>query len=141
MPQFSPVSLQRLRTCDNRLQRVFSEVVKHFDCAILEGHRGREAQDVAFASGKSKVKWPDGKHNKLPSLAVDAAPYPVEFPLKTDSPEVKYKKLARFHYFAGFVMATASHMGIILRHGGDWDMDTDLKDNQWDDLPHFEIRE
>ena len=29
--------------------------------------------------------------------------------------------------------------GIPLRWGGDWDVDTELKDNDFDDLPHFEL--
>ena len=42
---------------------------------IVCGHRNKEDQNKAFAEGKSKLKWPKGKHNKLPSQAVDAAPY------------------------------------------------------------------
>jgi len=30
-------------------------------------------------------------------------------------------------------------MGIRLRWGGDWDGDTELDDNKFDDLPHFEL--
>jgi hypothetical protein len=32
-------------------------------------------------------------------------------------------------------------MGIKIRWGGDWDMDTETKDNNFDDLVHFEIKE
>ena len=32
-------------------------------------------------------------------------------------------------------------MGLKIRWGGDWDMDTQVKDNNFDDLPHFEIKE
>ena len=37
-------------------------------------------------------------------------------------------------------MDVAKSMGITLRWGGDWDMDTQVKDNKFDDLVHFEIR-
>ncbi len=41
--------------------------------------------------------------------------------------------------FAGYVLATAKAMGIDLRWGGDWSMDFEVRDNQFDDLVHFEI--
>ncbi len=48
-------------------------------------------------------------------------------------------------YFAGFVMATAKQLkdkGLIthdMRWGGDWDRDTEVKDNVFQDYPHFEL--
>lgn len=128
MPQFSKQSLDRLNTCHEDLQRVFLEVVKHFDCTVIEGHRGKEAQNKAFASGNSKLKWPHGKHNKLPSDAVDVMPYPID-----------WKDRERITLFAGFVLGTAKSMGIDLRWGGNWKMDTMVKDNTFDDLPHYEL--
>jgi peptidoglycan L-alanyl-D-glutamate endopeptidase CwlK len=71
---------------------VFTEVIKHFDCTILEGHRGKEAQNEAVRTGKSKVRWPNGNHNKSPALAVDVAPWPVN-----------WQDRERFYYFGGFV--------------------------------------
>ena len=130
MPAFSQKSLDQLATCDVRLQKVFFEVIKHFDCVVLEGHRNEEKQNAAFASGHSKLKWPNGNHNSMPSKAVDVAPFPVDW---NDS--------KRFYYFAGFVMATAKAMGIKLRFGGDWNRDTQLKDNKFNDLVHWEIDE
>jgi len=130
MPSFSETSLSKLATCDSRLQRVFKEVVEHFDCSILEGHRNRERQNRMVAEGKSKVLWPHGKHNTVPSLAVDVTPYPVVW----DDRE-------RQTLFAGFVLATAKAMGIDLLWGGDWDRDTEVRDNTFDDLVHFEIVE
>ena len=37
-------------------------------------------------------------------------------------------------------MGIASQMGIDIIWGGDWDGDTDLKDNAFDDLVHFELK-
>ncbi len=128
MPKFSARSTDRLETCDQRLVAVFNEVVKHFDCTILEGWRSEEDQNEAFRTGKSKLKYPEGKHNKQPSFAVDVAPYPVD-----------WENLDRFRYFAGFVMGIASQMGTPLRWGGDWDGDTELRDQRFVDLPHFEL--
>ena len=79
MPRFSAKSRSKLNTCDERLVELFNEVVKGFDCTIIEGHRGKEKQDAAFNRGNSKVKFPNGKHNKSPNVAVDVAPYPVDW--------------------------------------------------------------
>lgn len=73
MPRFSIKSRSKLHTCDERLVKLFHEVVKHFDCTIIEGHRGQKAQDAAYNKGNSKLKFPYGKHNKSPSIAVDVA--------------------------------------------------------------------
>ena len=128
MPKLSAISRERLESCDERLQRVFNEAIKHFDCAIVEGHRGQALQDLYFSQGKSKVKWPDGKHNKTPSLAVDAMPYPIN-----------WRDIERVCYLAGYVMAIALSMGINLRWGKDWDGDTDLNDQTFKDGPHYEL--
>jgi peptidoglycan L-alanyl-D-glutamate endopeptidase CwlK len=130
MPKFGKTSNSRLETCDMRIQKLFNEVVKHFDCSILEGHRGKKAQNKAYKEGKSKVVYPDGKHNQIPSVAVDAVPYPID-----------WKDRERMTYFAGFVLGVALQMDLKIRWGGDWNMNTELKDNNFDDLPHFEIRE
>ena len=130
MPRFGSRSINRLKTCDQKLQELFYEVVKHFDCSIIEGNRGEERQNKAYADGKSKVKYPNGKHNKFPSVAVDVAPYPID-----------WSDRDRFHYFGGFVLGVAKQMGLKVRWGGDWDMDTQTKDNKFDDLVHFEIIE
>jgi peptidoglycan L-alanyl-D-glutamate endopeptidase CwlK len=128
MPNFSDKSLAKLATSDPRLQRVFHEVVRNFDCTILEGHRNRERQNQMVAEGKSQVRWPDGKHNTVPSMAVDVTPYPIVW----DDRE-------RQTLFAGYVLATAKAMGVNLRWGGDWDRDTEVRDNSFDDLVHFEL--
>lgn len=130
MPNFSLASKTKLLTCHPELQRLFNEVIKHWDCQILEGHRGKEAQNKAFREGNSKLQWPKGKHNKLPSLAIDVAPYPID-----------WKDTQRFIYFAGFVKGIAATLGIKLRYGGDWDSDTQMTDENFRDLVHFEYIE
>ena len=129
MAKFGRTSVSRLDTCDKSLQNLFNEVVKHFDCSILVGHRGEKEQNEAFDKGNSQVRWPKGKHNSNPSTAVDVAPYPID-----------WEDRERFTYFAGFVKGIAANTGISLRWGGDWDNDTDLKDNKFDDLVHFELK-
>ena len=129
MPRFSSKSKRKLDTCHESLQQLFSEVVKSFDCTVIEGHRGEKKQNEAYRKGNSKLKYPNGKHNKTPSIAVDVIPYPVD-----------WKDRDRMHYFGGFVLGIAKKMGFKIRWGGDWDMDTHTKDNKFDDLVHFEMK-
>ena len=128
MPSFGNASQARLATCDQRLQDVFNEVIKHFDCTVACGIRTKEDQDKAVAEGKSKTPYPKSKHNSNPSKAADVYPYPVDF-----------NDTNRMRYFAGFVMGIAASKGIKLRWGGDWNQNTQLKDNSFNDLPHFEL--
>jgi hypothetical protein len=130
MPYFGRRSKKHLATCDKRLQDVFNEVIKHVDCSVIEGHRDEERQNKLYEEGKTKVYWPNGRHNAKPSKAADVVPYPIDW----DDRE-------RFHLFAGFVIGIAKSMGITLRWGGDWDQDWTVMDNKFDDFPHFEIKE
>ena len=128
MYEFSPKSTLKLRMCHPDLQELFRKVVERIDCTILQGHRTQAEQDMYFATGKSKVKWPDSKHNSFPSRAVDVAPYPID-----------WEDRERFTYFAGVVMGIAHENNIKVRWGGDWNMDNNLSNNRFDDLVHFEL--
>ena len=141
MPKFSKASQKALDSCVSPLQDLFNEVVKHYDCKILEGHRGKEAQNVAYAKGLSKKRWPNGKHNSVPSKAVDVAPYPVQWPGPGLSSQENQRRTIRFYHFIGFVAGVASQMGISIRCGADWDSDEELFDQTFNDLPHFELRQ
>ena len=120
MPKFGRKSRASLESCDERLQKVFNEVVKTYDCTVTCGHRGEEDQNKAFDEGRSKVKYPKGRHNSDPSTAVDVYPYP------------------------GFVLGIAKSMGIDLIWGRDWDSEWFLNDRNkttFKDYPHFEIKD
>jgi len=150
MPYYSSRSKEKLSTCHEDLQKVFNEVIKYFDCTIVYGHRSPEEQFELFKRGRRKdsvsgrwvidnklevVTYRDGydrksMHNYDVSKAVDVMPYPID-PRDTD----------RMYYFAGFVMGIAKRMGIELTAGADWDRDTEVDDQTFHDLPHFEIVE
>tara|TARA_R100001510_G_C7592518_1_gene161740 strand:+ start:159 stop:557 length:399 start_codon:yes stop_codon:yes gene_type:complete len=132
VPRFGKKSRERLKGVDSRLINVLNEVVKYFDITVIEGLRSQERQNELVAQGKSKTKF--GKH--VEGKAVDIAPYPIDWKARDD-----------FHYLGGFVLGVASKMGIDVRWGGDWS-DSSLsknarttKDNNFDDLVHFEIKE
>jgi len=134
MPRYSSTSQERLATCHPDLREIFAEVIQHFDNTIIEGHRSRERQNRLQREGKSQVRWPNSKHNSYPSMAVDAIPYPID-----------WNDRERMTLFAGYVIGVADQLfdlGRInhrVRWGGDWSMDTEVKDNRFDDLVHFEI--
>jgi peptidoglycan LD-endopeptidase CwlK len=128
MPKFGKKSREQLATCDKRLQEVFNEVIKSVDCTILEGYRNEEDQNKAYDKGNSKVKYPNGRHNSKPCLAVDCLPYPID-----------WKDLERMTLFAGYVLGTAEQMGIKLVWGNDWDRDFQTSDTNFKDYPHFEL--
>ena len=129
MARFGRRSKERLATCEKDLQMVFNEVIKHVDCSVLEGHRNGERQNKLYEEGKTKVRYPNGRHNSSPSRAVDVTPYPVN-----------WKDRERQTLFAGFVLGIANQMGINIRWGGDWDQDFEVQDNKFDDFPHFELK-
>lgn len=128
MPNFGKSSQENLKQSHTDLQRLFNEVIKYYDCTVICGHRDKESQNKAVLEGKSKLKYPQSKHNSMPSMAVDVVPYPID-----------WNNLKRFYHFGGFVLGLAAQMGINIRWGGDWDKDYDITDEKFIDLPHFEL--
>ena len=129
MPEFGKRSRRNLDEAHRGLQKLFEEVIKHFDCSVICGHRGEAAQEMAFDAGHSNAHFGESPHNFEPALAVDVVPYPTE-----------WRDTERMHYFAGQVMGIAEMMGIEITWGGDWDRDTHLSDERFHDLPHFELK-
>jgi hypothetical protein len=132
MPVFSRLSKGKLETCDPRLQDILNEAIKIVDITVIEGHRGKMKQDEAFASGRSQLPWPRGKHNAMPSRAVDIAPY---FP----DGGIDWADLVAFGRVMGVIQAIAHSKGIKLRFGIDWDGDMKSKDEKFLDAPHIEL--
>lgn len=120
MPSFSKRSIDNLATCDERLRRVAHEAIKTFDFTVIEGHRGKAAQERAYAEKKSKVRWPNSKHNKSPSLAFDAVPVPLDWNDK-----------ASFHAMAKAMQSAADRVKVPIRWGGNF--------TGFFDGPHFEL--
>jgi peptidoglycan L-alanyl-D-glutamate endopeptidase CwlK len=118
------------------LQALFYEVIKSFDCMILEGYRNQFDQDLAFKEKRSHLQWPNGKHNGQPSMAVDVTPFPVDF-----------NNIKRIYWFGGYVMGIAQKlkdegkMTHSVRFGGDCDRDYHIDDQAFYDLQHFELVE
>ena len=147
MPHYSVKSEDQLDTAEHDLQRLFSEVIKHYDNTIIQGWRPLFEQEKLWRAGLSKVK--QGKHNTSPSQAVDSAPYlpnrgipwpqvPQNWANKSER-DAYIKDIAQFYSYGGFVLGVAANMGIQIRWGGDWDRDNEVMDQSFNDLVHFEL--
>lgn len=137
MPSFSQKSLDKLHTCHPDIIRVMEIAIKHYDFTILYGTRSMEEQFSLFKQGRKlqNGKWVkigatvtniDGvtklsMHNHNPSLAVDCAPYPID-----------WNDLKRFKDMAEVIKQAAVTVGVSLQWGGDW--------IKFVDYPHFEIK-
>lgn len=139
MPKYSPSSQAKLNTCHPLIIKVFNHVIIDGpDHSIVCGARPVAEQQELYAQGRTKpgkiVTNVDGvndlsKHNKSPSEAVDAIPYPTG-----------YNSVPRFKIFGAYVLGVASAMGVPLYWGADWDKDWDIDEHKFIDLPHFELR-
>lgn len=120
MPTFGTASVARLRTAHPKLQSIMNACIQETDFTVLCGHRDQTEQESAFAAGKSKEHWPNSKHNSLPSLAVDIAPYPID-----------WNDLTRFQALLEVVQRIANEQGIKVRFGRDF--------STLHDWPHVEL--
>jgi len=142
MPYFGKRSKTKLHTCHPLLQEIAEEVVLEFDCSVDYGYRNKELQDSLVKKGFSKVWYPNSKHNKSPSMAIDLIPY-------INGRKTWNERQALL--FAGYVKAIGEAMTkawnkkyqtkFIFCLGADWDGDDDVNDQTFHDICHFELRE
>ena len=127
-------SMERLLTCHHVLRLLFERVIVRedlpLDLTILCGHRGKDEQEAAVASGASRLHYPHSLHNVSPSMAADAAPW-VDGAVSWD--------WEHYHQIAPIVKAEWALMqaeglteGLTLVWGGDW--------RSFKDGPHWELR-
>lgn len=128
MPKFSQKSLDKLHDCHPLLQMLMLQVIKKTDFSVICGHRSKEDQDKAFAEGHSKLKWPNSKHNKVPSEAVDIVPYPVD-----------WNDIGRFENLGQIVMQVWES-GIDPEDKDGWELIWGKNFKGLVDYPHFELR-
>lgn len=139
MNYFSDKSQQELDTAMPDLEGVAELVLQIKDHSILKGHRNQPEQDAAFYAmpQRTTLKWPEGKHNTLPSMAIDVRTYPLP---KGETEEEEEAMLREDQlYLLGLYVGVGAAMGVKLRTGADWDKDGEIADNGFDDLFHVEI--
>jgi len=123
MPSFGERSRSKLETCEQEIQDVLNEAIKHYDFSVIDGHRDMERQNLYFNDGKSQVRWPNSRHNSYPSQAVDIVPYPGGF----DNPNSEFDRMATY------VLSAAAKLGVELEWGGHW--------KNFKDYAHFQLKE
>jgi peptidoglycan L-alanyl-D-glutamate endopeptidase CwlK len=121
MNRFSSHSLAQLKSCDDRLQEIMNRAIKEYDFSILCGYRNEHDQNEAYDTGHSKLKWPKSMHNRFPSLAVDIAPYPINW-----SDSVAFCELSQI------IKRIAEELMIPIVWGGDF--------AHFVDMPHWELK-
>jgi peptidoglycan LD-endopeptidase CwlK len=132
MRPFTKAELARYNTLHTDLKRLIDALRAKRDVFIVYGHRTQAEQDKAFKGGFSKVKWPNSKHNKTPSLAVDLAPVNAKG-------GIDWNDLKGFTTLYHDVIAVAKAEGIKIRAGADFNQDGNLTNDRFVDLPHYEL--
>jgi len=105
-------STLNLNTCHDDLQILLRALRDDgWDISVVCGHRGEYAQTQAYIAEKSNARWPDSKHNTLPSEAVDIAPYIPGVGIPWEDP-------LPWYLLAGAMMQKAKDLNIGIRWGG-----------------------
>jgi peptidoglycan L-alanyl-D-glutamate endopeptidase CwlK len=101
------------------------EAIKQSPCdfMITCGHRGKDEQNKAYYERKSKLKFPNSKHNQMPSKAIDFCPF-VNGKLVWDNKQL-FKDIIKH------VKETADRLDVKISCGGDW--------KSFKDYPHIEL--
>lgn len=146
MHQWSRHSREVRETLHPTLQVFCDEALKYFDLTLIEGWRGKQRQDALLKRKLTKTPFPQSRHNRIPSEAVDMTPYgwwgvdrdSIVWP-ERDAPSF-IKDLAIWYYFGGCMRMLATKLSINIRWGGDWNSNYVINDQKFDDLCHFELR-
>jgi peptidoglycan L-alanyl-D-glutamate endopeptidase CwlK len=126
MPEFSSRSKKRLEECHQDIQILMNYAIQFIDFSVICGHRGEEEQNKAFDDGFSKLRFPNSKHNKMPSLAIDIIPYPFESWDDIDS----FKELGTTIKTMAWLLKKYGAIEHDIEWGGDW---------TWKDYPHYQL--
>lgn len=128
MAQFSEKSKRILATCHPKLIILCDTAIRKFDFSVISGNRGEKEQNRAFATGNSHLGFPHSKHNKAPSMAVDLAPWPID-----------WGNTGRFILLGGYLLGISIALEIDIRWGGSWTNDFKMENQRINDYGHFEL--
>jgi peptidoglycan L-alanyl-D-glutamate endopeptidase CwlK len=124
MYKFSKASLDKLMTCDPKLQRVVKRCMSdgEMDFTVIYGYRSPEKQLELFKAKKTKKDGYKKKswHNYSPARAVDLVPYPID-----------WEDTSRFEALKKLMDRAATDEKVALVWGGDW--------KTLVDMPHYEL--
>lgn len=127
MNYLSNKSKQNLITCDDEIIMLFSYALASspIDFSVVEGYRGEEIQEKYFKEGKTKLHYPNSKHNRYPSLAVDIYPVKISYLKLGLTQEEAFIELSKH------IKKCANLLNIKIKWGGDW--------SNFIDMPHWEL--
>lgn len=135
---FGKKSKRELETVKEELRAVCKRALGYgvMDATVVQGRRSKEKQNEYYKNRKSKVKWPNSKHNVRDendlAKAVDVVPY-VNGKISWNQKHCLV--------WAGLMLGAAAELGIAVRWGGNWDCDGEIvTDQRFNDLVHFELR-
>lgn len=133
MPAFGKTSKRQLSTIHPKLQLICRTAIRRWDFSVVCGHRSVEDQQAAYAAGRSMLDGVTKKsaHNYTPARAVDLVPY--------WKGELCWHDRERILRFVEYIRGIADALNIPIRLGADWDGDTDLTDQTFNDRVHFEL--
>jgi peptidoglycan L-alanyl-D-glutamate endopeptidase CwlK len=118
-------SLKKLSTCHDNIQKLAKAVNEVFPIQCICGYRNEIDQQKAYEMKASKLKYPDSKHNKKPSLAGDFVPDPDKNPATIEWGDIKSFELMCLTF-----EQKADELGIKIRLGRDF---------KFKDYPHIEL--
>lgn len=154
MNEFSPKSMAQVLTCHKDLQVVLNEAIRRspVDFGVSQGRRSIEEQREHFRAKRSRLNPDDPEqlkramHLRNPSMAADiyvnvlAKAWPKGKDLAYET--------SHLSLVAGVILSVANELfeRRLIKHrvrwGGDWDQDgCIIVDQDFDDLPHFELVE
>ena len=117
--KFSQRSLDNLAEAHENLKKLANKVLSYgvIDFVVICGYRGEQEQNEAYKTGMSGLKYPNSKHNKKPSLAIDVMPYPIPQNEKEWDKEPYKSKVKKL---ADLFTKASNELGISIRRGIDW---------------------
>ena len=116
---FSARSRKNLEKAHPDLQRLAHAILEEMDIAVICSYRGEVEQNEAFRTGKSRLKYPQSKHNVIPSRAIDIVPIPLD-----------WNNIKSFEKMCSVAERKAAKLGIRIRLGRDF---------SFRDYPHCEL--
>lgn len=151
--KYSKRSIDLLEQVDESLAALFYDAADLINITILPSTVRTIEEQIQYLKDK-KTETLKSKH--LSGRAVDAAPYPIDFRGERELREVVKKaiesgkldtatfneilhNIQRWLYFKGILIGLAHGKGMKVRGGEDWDGDTLMGDQSFDDWPHIEL--
>lgn len=131
MPSFGSKSRAKLENLHPDMVRVVNRAITIYDFTIGQTTRTEEQHEDYIDRGTTTVPYFKTRHKPNKdglSEAVDIIPWPID-----------WKDLNRFHFLAGAMFMAAAIENVEIVWGGDWNSNKDFTDQDFNDLPHFEL--